>query len=127
MNRDVKDACISRLEKENAALRKRVEELERFLGMNSRNSSKPPSSDGPNGATQPTKLRRRKRGARKGHEPHLRELFPPEKVTKRIELKPEECVCGGTCLEFCEQEPWRHQIVDIPSIVPEVTEYVQYV
>lgn len=127
MDRDAKDACISRLEKENAALRKRVEELERFLGMNSRNSSKPPSSDGPNAPTQPTKLRRRKRGARKGHEPHLRELFPPEKVTKRIELKPEECVCGGTCLEFCEQEPWRHQIVDIPSIVPEVTEYVQHV
>ncbi|NIA16566.1 MAG: transposase, partial [Nitrospiraceae bacterium] len=114
------------MEKENAALRKRIEELERLLGMNSRNSSMPPSSDGPNAPAQSQKLRRRKRGARKGHEPHLRELAPPEKVTRRIELKVKECVCGGRCLELCEQEPWRHQIVDIPPIVPEVTEYVQY-
>ena len=135
MNRDAKDACISRLEKENAALRERVEELERLLGVNSRNSSRPPSSDGPNapsrdgssGSTQPAKRRRRKRGARKGHEPHLRELLPPEKVTKRIQFTPRECICGGRCLEPCDQEPRRHQTVDIPPIVPDVTEYVQHV
>ena len=33
--------------RDNAQLRARVEELERRLGMNSQNSSKPPSSDGP--------------------------------------------------------------------------------
>ncbi len=47
-----KDAYIKQLEEENAKLKnliekleKRIEELERLLGMNSRNSSKPPSSD----------------------------------------------------------------------------------
>jgi len=127
MSKDAKDVYIERLENEIAALRKRVQELERLLGMNSRNSSKPPSSDGPNGSTQPAKRRRKKRGARKGHEPHLRELLPPENVTKRIQLTPKECICGGRCLEPCDQEPRRHQIVDIPPIVPDVTEYVQHV
>jgi len=61
------------------------------------------------------------------HQPHLRELMPPEMVTKCIELKPTECTCGGTSLEPCDQEPLRHQIIDIPPIVPEVTEYLQCV
>ncbi len=39
-----KDAYIKQLEKENAELKKRIEELERILRMN---SSKPPSSDPP--------------------------------------------------------------------------------
>ncbi len=37
-----KDAYIKELEEENARLKKRIEELERLLGVNSRNSSKPP-------------------------------------------------------------------------------------
>ena len=114
-------------EKENAELRKRIEELERLLGINSQNSSMPPSSDGPTTLPQPTKRRRKKRGAKKGHEPHLRELLPQEKVTNPIELEPTECTCGSTNLESCDQEPLRHQIIDIPPIVPEVTEYRQHI
>ena len=37
---------IASLEKENQELRERIAELERSLGLNSKNSSKPPSSDG---------------------------------------------------------------------------------
>jgi anti-sigma factor RsiW len=40
-------AFVESLLAENTALRKRVEELARRLGMNSGNSSLPPSSDGP--------------------------------------------------------------------------------
>lgn len=134
MGKDAKDVYIERLEKENAELRtriekqrKRVEELERLLGVNSRNSSKPPSSDPPKTSPKTTKRRRRKRGAKKGHQPYSRELLPPEKVTNWIKLEPKQCVCGSTCLESCDQEPLRHQIIDIPPIVPEVTEYIQYV
>ncbi len=127
MGKNTKDAYIERLEKENAELRARIEELERLLGVNSQNSSKPPSSDVPQSPPTTTKRRRRKRGAKKGHEPHLRELLPPEKVTKRIELEPTECICGGTRLEPCDEEPLRHQVVDIPPIVPKVTEYLQHV
>ena len=129
-----KDAYIKQLEGENAELKKRVEtlekrieELERLLGMNSSNSSKPPSSDPPGVFIVQPKHRRKKRGAKKGHQPHLRELLPPEKVTRRIELKPEVCPCGGTHFEECDEEPLRHQIIDVPPIVPEVIEYIQHV
>jgi transposase len=134
-----KDAYIKQLEAENTALKqhikvlekrleqmqKHIENLERRLGMNSQNSSKPPSSDAPDTPTAPPKRIRKKRGARKGHPPHLRSLLPPEKVTKRIELIPNTCTCGGEHLKKTSEEPLRHQIVDIPPITPEVIEYLQ--
>lgn len=120
-----KDAYIKQLENKIIELEKRIEELERRLGMNSQNSSKPPSSDPPGTVKVLPRLLRRKRGARKGHSPHLRALLPPEMVKRHIELSPEVCSCGSSRLEKTEQEPLRHQIVDIPPITPEVTEYLQ--
>jgi len=122
-----KDAYIKELEEENARLKKRIEELEQLLGTNSKNSSKPPSSDTPGASAVLPKHRRKKRGAKKGHQPYLRELLPPEKVTQRIELDPEVCPCGGTDFEKTSEEPLRHQIVDIPPIEPEVIEYIQHI
>ena len=122
-----KDAYIKQLEEEIIQLKKRIEELERVLGMNSRNSSKPPSSDPPGMTVALPKRRRKKRGARKGHEPHLRELLPQEFVKQFFHLKPDVCTCGGTNLEETSEEPLRHQVVDIPPIEPQVTEYVQYI
>ncbi len=46
MTESEKDQKIIALEKENKALRERIAELERRMGLNSENSSKPPSSDG---------------------------------------------------------------------------------
>lgn len=127
-----KDAYIKQLEAENAALKqrikileKRLEELERRLGMNSHNSSKPPSSDPPGVQASLPIRRRKKRGARNGHPPHLRSLLPQAFVKKRIPLKPDVCTCGSPHLRETDQEPLRHQIVDIPPIQPEVIEYVQ--
>jgi len=129
-----KDTYIKQLEEENAQLKqcveklgKRVEELERLLGMNSMNSSKPPSSDPPGMPAVLTRHRRKKRGARNGHQPHLKELLPQEFVKIHIHLKAEVCTCGSTNLKETGQEPLRHQIVDIPPIEPHVTEYVQYI
>ena len=122
-----KDAYIKKLEKENAELKKRIEELERLLGMNSKNSSKPPSSDPPRMPAVLPRRRRKKRGAKNGHQPHLRELLPPETVKHRIELNPQVCPCGGTDFEKTNEEPLRHQIVDIPPIEPEVIEYIQHI
>lgn len=126
-----KDAYIKQLETENAALKhrvkileKRLEELERRLGMNSQNSSKPPSSDPP-GPVAVLRRRRKKRGARNGHRPHLKSLLPSELVQQHIHLKPDRCPCGCTHLEATDQQPVRHQVVDIPPIKPEVIEYVQ--
>ena len=121
-----KDAYIKQLEDRIIQLEKRIEELERLLGMNSRNSSKPPSSDPPGMSNEQPRRRRKKRGARNGHQPHLRELMPEKFVKKHIHLKPQTCTCGSTNLEQTDQEPLRHQVVDIPPIEPQVTEYVQH-
>jgi len=122
-----KDAYIKQLENKIAKLEKRIEELERLLGINSKNSSKPPSSDPPGKPPVSPKRRRKKRGARNGHQPFMRNLLPPEKVTKRVEMKPQVCSCGSKNLEKTSEEPLRHQVVDIPPIEPEVTEYVQHI
>jgi transposase len=137
-----KDAYIKQLEAENAALKQRIEtlekrieqmekhidNLERRLGMNSQNSSKPPSSDplGTSAVVLPRR-RRKKRGAKHGHQPHLKKLLPREFVKQHFPLKPDVCTCGSTNLKDSSEEPLRHQIVDIPPIKPEVIEYVQYI
>jgi len=139
-----KGAYIKQLEGENAALKQqvalipemaetiekleqRIQELERRLGMNSKNSSKPPSSDPPGMPGESSTHRHKKRGARKAHQPHHRAFLPQEFVKKHIHLKAEVCTCGSSNLKDTGQQPLRHQIVDIPRIKPEVTEYVQHV
>ena len=78
-----------------------IEELRERLGLNSDNSSKPPSSDGPDAPKREPKGRRnkkgRKQGAQPGHEGHSRELAPEDKVSKFVDVFPESCgSCGGT-------------------------------
>lgn len=118
-------AYIKTLEKRIEQMQKHIDDLARRLGMNSQNSSKPPSSDPPATAVVLPQKRRKKRGAQKGHPPFMRALLPPETVKKRIELTPEVCTCGGTHFEKTNADSLRHQIVDIPPITPEVTEYLQ--
>ena len=128
-----KDKRIQELETENAELRatvakllERIALLERRLGMNSENSSKPPSSDPPGAKdkkAKPAKSRGKKRGAQKGHAKQNKELLPEERVTKLIELPPEACpTCGKTHFQETDESPLRDQFIDLPPIAPEVTE-----
>ena len=106
-----------------AALSAEVEELKRRLGVNSNNSSKPPSSDGPN--AEPRKRKgggKRKPGGQPGHEGHHRELLPVEQVDKVTGFKPCACEhCGGK-LDGEDPQPERRQVWEIPSIQPYVEE-----
>jgi transposase len=121
------EARVAQLEKIVAEQAKHIAEMERRLSMNSRNSSKPPSSDPPGAdATPPPETTHGKRGAREGHPPHLCSLLPPEAVTRRIEVMPRACPCGSSDLEKTDEEPLRRQIVDVPPVRPEVVEYVQH-
>lgn len=102
-------------------LEKRVHELERQLGQNSNNSSKPPSSDG---LRKPTNLRTSggKKGAPKGHEGH----------TLRFSEKPDEIVihpllaCGNcsTSLKAVSSQSFeKRQVFDLPTPRVVVTEH----
>jgi transposase len=111
-------ARIQELEAEVSALREQV-------NRNSRNSSKPPSSDGPDA---PPKLRKRakskrKRGGQPGHKGTTRKLVPIEQVKDSHDIKPETCRKCGHTLEGQDPEPYRHQVTEIPPVVAEIVEY----
>jgi transposase len=129
-----RDALIAELTRrldqalvELAAAKKRIVELEARLGLNSRNSSKPPSSDPPGTERPCQEGSGRKRGGQPGHEPSRRELLPPEKVDLFEDHWPTAC-------EGCKQplpsemrtevgEPVRHQVTEIPRVQAQVTEH----
>ncbi len=131
---DKRDVRIAELEAENAALRaalaqalERIAELERRLGLDSQNSSKPPSSDGPKQrAERPKKKKsKRKRGAQKGHEGHHRKLWPPEKVDHFNRCYPSQCSACGLELSHDDAcgEPVRHQVFELVPKLIECTEH----
>jgi len=105
-------------------LLQRVVSLEVRLKQTSRNSSKPPSSDPPSAKPRPAKEPSgRKSGGQPGHEGHGRKLKPESEVDHRIEVRPERCAQCGTLLLGEDPEPERHQVTELPRIIPVVTEY----
>ena len=113
-------AEVTRLKAEVASLREQ-------LGRNSSNSSRPPSSDAP--ADRAARERRdssgRKRGGQPGHGGNQRVLLPPEKVTRRKECFPRRCRgCDERLPRTADPEALRHQVLELPEIAPDVTEYV---
>jgi len=111
-------AHVQALEVEIATLRERV-------SRNSRNSSRPPSSDGPEVPQKPRQRAKsgRKRGAQKGHKGTRRKLVPIEQVKEVHDVKPDACRRCGHELVGGAPEPYRHQVTEIPPVVAEVTEY----
>lgn len=100
----------------------RVRELESRINTNSRNSGKPPSSDG----FKKTKSQRKKsgssRGAQKGHPGHTLEMVDsPDKV--RVH-KVEQCQeCGISLAAQAAESVERRQVFDMPPLKLEVTEH----
>jgi transposase len=98
--------------------------LREKIGRSSRNSSKPPSSDGP--GFKPPERRKgsgRKRGAQPGHPGSGPELLPIERVDEVVEHHPDACRHCGSLLEGEDPDPLRHQVVEIPPITPVVIEH----
>jgi len=110
-----------------AVLQTEVAELREQLNRNSRNSSQPPSSDGP--AQQAPKSeaappeRKRQRGGQPGHKGHHRKLVPVEEVDHLEVCKPEHCTGCGAELVGEDPEPYRYQTVEVPPPKANVTEY----
>ncbi|MBA3243317.1 MAG: IS66 family transposase zinc-finger binding domain-containing protein, partial [Acidobacteria bacterium] len=118
---EAKDAEIESLKTEVAALRER-------LGQNSTNSSRPPSSDPPQ-AIRPSRREPsgKKQGAQVGHRGAGRALKPVEEVDHVVDLRPLRCRQCGRRLQGDDPQPARHQVVEIPPVQAEVTEYRRHV
>lgn len=118
---------VLRLFDEVAEQAERVEQLERRLGQNSRNSSLPPSSDRDRDKKTPKRPRKRserKQGGQPGHEGRSRALV--EDPDETVEHRPARCRRCGRQLAGDERvvgAPARHQVVELPDTVVVTTEH----
>lgn len=119
-----RDRIIADLTAQVTALLLRVAELEEQVRKSSRNSSKPPSSDGPAVPPRPRKAPTgRKRGGQLGHKRHMREVVPSENVRTIVECVPRRCVHCAAGLRGSDPEPYRHQVTHLPPVEPVTDEY----
>lgn len=103
---------------------RRVEELEEQVRRNSRNSSQPPSSDGPGqNVSVGQKPKGGKQGGQKGHPGCRRGLLPIEEVDEVIKHRPEICRGCGAELAGEDPDPYRYQVTELPPVKPHVTEH----
>src|SRR3954467_9630052 len=114
-----RDAAIAALHQRVADLEAQVRDLQARLGANASNSSLPPSANPP--AAPPPVVKKptgRRSGAQPGHEPHLRQRLPAERLTEVIRLVPHQCRACGTALPAepgpNDPEPSWHQVVELP-------------
>ena len=128
-------ALVDELSQRNAELERvvavqadRIAELERRLGLDSSNSSRPPSSDPPWDKTRAEKRSSRTRSGRNpgkqpGAEGSSRSLV--EDPNRVVVIEPKRCGgCAGSLAEAPESGRERRQVVDVrPAPAPEITEY----
>ena len=113
-----------------------IADLERQLAQsrkNSRNSSKPPSSDGLAGeqrerGRQQTRKRKSKRkpGGQPGHPGKHRKLVDTDQVNRVVTVLPPQCKHCGEVLSGQEErvgDPQRVQVWELPPIQADITEY----
>ena len=105
-----------------AALKSRIAELERQLGLNSSNSGKPPSSDGLKKPARVSSLRERsgkKPGGQKGHKGEtLRQVTDPNEV---VDHYPSACsMCGAGLDPETSVGHSARQVFDLPEPQPVV-------
>ncbi|MGO9750332.1 MAG: IS66 family transposase [Solirubrobacteraceae bacterium] len=121
------------LGRENALLRAQVEELERRVNRDSRNSSQSPSQDSPKSRAERRRdarakvkeLSKRAPGGQPGHEGKHRAMVAAERVDHRSSYLPVACGCGHR-FDGCEDRvdnPVIHQQWELPVVRPLVFEY----
>lgn len=105
-------------------LRAEIADLKDQLAQNSRNSSRPPSTDGLRKTNSLRKPTGRKLGGQKGHKGHTLETSAtPDHI---IDHRPEVCTGCGNSLEGVEptEQVERRQVQDLPQTIKlEVTEH----
>lgn len=114
---DQQQATIKRLEL-------RVSELEARLNQNSRNSHRPPSSDG---LRKPAALPKepKSRGGQPGHKGDTLKMVATEEVDHHVEIAALRCECGADLRETEQGLRSVRQVFDLPEPKLEVTQYEQ--
>jgi transposase len=105
------------------SLMHRIEALEERVGMNSTNSSKPPSLDG---YRKPKPKSSREKTGRKtgGQQGHPGATLAPKEVPDIIVIhEPQKCACGCDLSDVDGTIVQSHQIADLPEIMLEYTEH----
>jgi transposase len=88
-----------------------------------------PPSTNPLGADKPVHKKKstRPRGAQPDHPPHLKQLLPPQRVTRTKHFVPDQCAgCHAPLPPQAgpdDPPPKRFQTIELPPITLEVTEY----
>jgi len=109
------------LKVENAELKVENTELKARLNSNSRNSSKPPSSDGYKKMPAFPQKKNGKQGGQKGHKGRtLHQVNNPDKV---VECNPDKCNCGHVFKKDQLILSETRQVFDLPKPQLEVTEF----
>jgi transposase len=97
-----------------------VAKLKEQIKRNSKNSSKPPSSDqkkNTDGPNQPKKERKKRKGK-------ARTPFPPERIDRHVQCLQENCPhCGSSTIQLNGQPPEILQQAELPEIKATITEY----
>ena len=102
----------------------KLKRLEEIIGMNSTNSSKPPSTDNKLTKTKKpaTSSSKKKRGAQVGHEGKSLKIVATPDVVKVI--LPTNCSCCDNSLKDSDSSKYeKRQLFDLPDIKMQVTEY----
>jgi transposase len=105
-----------------ALLRAENAELREQVSRNSGNSSQPPSTDKGFKVSRKGKSGGR-RGGQVGHPGHERLMFELDDCAEVIEHYPEQCAVCGKALRGEDPSPYRHQVVELPPLLPEVVEH----
>lgn len=116
---------VVQLEQRIEQLQKQLENLQEKVNCNSKNSSIPPSTEivKPEKKKPSKKKKKRNRGGQKGHLGRSRELYSESECQDVKNHVPKTCKCCGEKLSGTDDNPYRHQIVEIPPIELEIVEH----
>ncbi len=118
---DVLSKRLDRAAKEIVELRTENEELKTRLNSNSKNSSKPPSSDGYKKKPAFPRKKKGKQGGQEGHKGRtLHQVEHPDKIVKH---KPGPCDCGHVFNDDELSVSETRQVFDFPQPTLEVYEH----
>ena len=124
-----RDELIAQLRKVLKQIQSQFQALRERSGRHAGNSSMPPSSNPPDAPKLKSRKKPsgRKRGGQPGHPPANRDMVPAEQLAEPpIACIPDTCAHCAAALSGVDPLPLRHQVTELPPIIPEVREYQRH-